>query len=186
MSQKRVHGTLGIFDIPGQRYGSFCSKIELDRIETYQLCFSCWNLSKKANYQLFDTHNRLVQTWDFSIGFFKSSLDLSLVPDFPLRYERRLMSRTFLINPEGEDRTFMKQQESSRSFELDDLSFTHRDYQSTNRTSALPAHPSEPTRQSSSPPSSSPLRTSANRSSAPKRLVHFPLSSPSKPDTFRS
>ena len=130
MSPKRVRGTIGLPEAQGYLQRTICSSVCLDGIETYQLCFSCRGFRTAAKYELFDQHRHLIQTWEFAERFFTKTLDLSIIPDFPLRYERRIFSRDFLITPEGKRRTYMELTSNSRSFELDDLKFTHRDFQS--------------------------------------------------------
>ena len=130
MSQQRVRGTVGLFESIGLNSRKICAQVSINGVETYSLCYAFRALKTPPKYELFGQHRNLIQVWEFKIRIFSRTLDLSVLPHFPLRYESRIFGRNFLVTSEGEYRTFMELKPGSRSFQLDDFKFTHRDYQS--------------------------------------------------------
>ena len=106
--------------------------VHLDGIETFVLRFR-WQISlleKYGGYQLTKLDGQVIQSWAFDFSFAKTTLDLSIGPEFPLWYQKTLFGKNSFITASGKKPTYMDLTSHSRSYELDGMKFRHRDFQS--------------------------------------------------------
>lgn len=106
--------------------------VHIGEVETFSLSFRARNTLKGrfGIYELSDLHGHAIQAWHFRFSFTKTTLDLSIAPDFPLKYQRSFFGTNFFLTESSKKPTYMDISESSRSFQLEEMKFRHNDFQS--------------------------------------------------------